>query len=128
MRMGSKDLYLCLIPNPLDRVPSVTQDDVSELEETTPSRSWSLLQPLSGTCLYVGPFSVRQERALAYLRLYPKHRQGWFTYSYCHNDQIRQFKEAAQAPDPIGISSFLLILQDCAYFCTACFPVEILQC
>lgn len=22
-----------------------------------------------------------------------KHRQGWFTYSYCHNEEIRQFKE-----------------------------------
>jgi hypothetical protein len=25
-----------------------------------------------------------------------QHRQGWFTYSYCHNKAIRQFKELAQ--------------------------------
>ncbi|KAF5380935.1 hypothetical protein D9615_003883 [Tricholomella constricta] len=74
MKMGSKDSYLCLIPKPASNIPPVPDDDPSDFE-STPSRSWSLLQPLSGTCLY--------------------HRQGWFTYSYCHNEEIRQFKEAA---------------------------------
>lgn len=33
----------------------------------------------------------------------PKHRQGWFTYSYCHNEEIRQFKEASQTqPNTAG--------------------------
>ncbi|KAF8163220.1 hypothetical protein B0H34DRAFT_794953 [Crassisporium funariophilum] len=72
MRMGPRDSYICLIPKPLDSIPSFTEEE-SDVD-VTPARSWSLLQPLSGTCLY--------------------HRQGWFTYSYCHNDEIRQFKEA----------------------------------
>ncbi|KAF4615460.1 hypothetical protein D9613_002962 [Agrocybe pediades] len=71
MKMGSRDSYLCLIPKPLDNVPAI-QDDVSDAD-VTPAKSWSLLQPLTGTCLY--------------------HHQGWFTYSYCHNDEIRQFRE-----------------------------------
>lgn len=76
MRTSPTDSYLCLIPKPPDTVHSSSEDLVSD-SEITPSRSWSLLQPLSGTCLY--------------------HRQGWFTYSYCHNEEVRQFKEAVQA-------------------------------
>ncbi|PPQ86866.1 hypothetical protein CVT25_012585 [Psilocybe cyanescens] len=72
MRMGPRDSYICLIPKPLDNTPPLQEDDSDA--DMTPARSWSLLQPLTGTCLY--------------------HRQGWFTYSYCHNDEIRQFKEA----------------------------------
>ncbi|GAW08394.1 misfolded glycoproteins degradation protein [Lentinula edodes] len=75
MKMGPRDSYLCLVPRPLEFSSSTS--DVDSDEEITPARSWSLLQPLSGTCLY--------------------HRQGWFTYSYCHNDQIRQFRELPQA-------------------------------
>jgi len=69
--MGPRDSYLCLIPHPLHTIPLLEEDDLDI--GVTPARSWSLLQPLSGTCLY--------------------HRQGWFTYSYCHNQEIRQFKE-----------------------------------
>lgn len=29
--------------------------------------------------------------------LLSQHRQGWFTYSYCHNKEIRQFRELAQS-------------------------------
>ncbi|KAJ7685098.1 hypothetical protein DFH06DRAFT_1157432 [Mycena polygramma] len=72
LRMGP-DEYLCLIPKPLE--PPAPEDDPDD--EPTPAHSWSLLQPLSGTCLY--------------------HRQAWFTYSYCHNDEIRQFRELIQA-------------------------------
>ncbi|KDR81520.1 hypothetical protein GALMADRAFT_239520 [Galerina marginata CBS 339.88] len=75
MKMGQRDSYLCLIPKPLDNIPTVPDDDSDA--DVTPARSWSLLQPLAGTCLY--------------------HRQGWFTYSYCHNDEIRQFKEVVPA-------------------------------
>lgn len=81
MRMGPKDSYICLIPTLPDYRAPIQEDDLPELN-IPPSRSWALLQPLTGTCLY--------------------HRQGWFTYSYCHNDQIRQFKEASQNPNPIG--------------------------
>ncbi|OSC99033.1 hypothetical protein PYCCODRAFT_1453986 [Trametes coccinea BRFM310] len=70
MKMGPKSSFVCLIPPPPQEPPAVedTPTDVS-----TPVHSWSLLQPLSGKCLY--------------------HRQGWFTYSYCHNSHVRQFHE-----------------------------------
>ncbi|KAK7467006.1 Protein OS-9 [Stygiomarasmius scandens] len=73
LKMG-RDSYLCLIPEPLHLPPP--PEEVQDESALTPAHSWSLLQPLTGTCLY--------------------HRQGWFTYSYCHNDQIRQFKELIQ--------------------------------
>ncbi|KAG6890458.1 hypothetical protein C0992_001505 [Termitomyces sp. T32_za158] len=76
MKMGPKDSYLCLIPKVDATVQPASSDDPSDFEPV-PSRSWSLLQPLSGTCLY--------------------HRQGWWTYSYCHNQEIRQFKEATNS-------------------------------
>ncbi|KAJ4488099.1 hypothetical protein J3R30DRAFT_3654443 [Lentinula aciculospora] len=79
MKMGPRDSYLCLVPKALDL--SSPSSDYNSDEEITPARSWSLLQPLSGSCLY--------------------HRQGWFTYSYCHNDQIRQFRELPQAKSHI---------------------------
>lgn len=32
-----------------------------------------------------------------------KHRQGWFTYAYCHNHHVRQFKELEHShPHPPG--------------------------
>ncbi|KAL1944553.1 hypothetical protein VTO73DRAFT_2983 [Trametes versicolor] len=70
MRFGPKSSFVCLIPPPPKEPPPVedTPTDVA-----TPVHSWSLLQPLSGKCLY--------------------HRQGWFTYSYCHNSHVRQFHE-----------------------------------
>ncbi|TEB31253.1 hypothetical protein FA13DRAFT_1754770 [Coprinellus micaceus] len=76
MKMGSKDSYICYIPKAPD-APSTRQEEAEAEADATPARSWSLLQPLSGTCIY--------------------HRQGWFTYSYCHNEQIRQFREQAQS-------------------------------
>jgi len=75
MKMGSHDSYICLVPGPLDIDPPTTDDQPTA--NASPARTWSLLQPLTGTCLY--------------------HRQGWFTYSYCHNNEIRQFKELMQA-------------------------------
>ncbi|KAF5365602.1 hypothetical protein D9758_003228 [Tetrapyrgos nigripes] len=75
LKMGPRDSYLCLIPDPLELPPEPAEDLESE-SALTPAHTWSLLQPLTGTCLY--------------------HRQGWFTYSYCHNDEIRQFKELIQ--------------------------------
>ncbi|KAJ6630701.1 hypothetical protein B0H10DRAFT_1982444, partial [Mycena sp. CBHHK59/15] len=79
LKMGP-DSYLCLTPAPLDAAPPPPEEDPVD---ATPAHSWSLLQPLSGTCLYVGiPL---------------------FTYSYCHNEEIRQFRELIQArPLPTG--------------------------
>ena len=90
--MGPRDSYICLIPKPLDTVPSFTDDDLDT--DVTPARSWSLLQPLTGTCLYVRCHLPSESRSITILTLLSQqHRQGWFTYSYCHNDEIRQFKE-----------------------------------
>ncbi|KZT67706.1 hypothetical protein DAEQUDRAFT_672752 [Daedalea quercina L-15889] len=74
MRLGPRTAYLCLIPPPPDEsfatIPNEPVPDIS------PQHGWSLLQPLNGKCLY--------------------HRQGWFTYAYCHNSHVRQFHELPQ--------------------------------
>ncbi|KAG6903208.1 hypothetical protein C0995_002751 [Termitomyces sp. Mi166 len=54
MKMGPEDSYLCLIPRVDATVQPSSNDDPSDFE-FAPSRSWSLLQPLSGTCLYIRP-------------------------------------------------------------------------
>ncbi|KAJ7632532.1 hypothetical protein FB45DRAFT_912705 [Roridomyces roridus] len=78
LKMGP-DEYLCLVPKPLEAPPPEEEPE----EDITAAHSWSLLLPLAGTCLY--------------------HRQAWFTYSYCHNEEIRQFRELIQArPLPTG--------------------------
>ncbi|KAG9103238.1 Protein OS-9 [Ceratobasidium sp. 370] len=79
MRLGPGKEYLCLIPPP-DEGSAPFEDPAPP--PSHPSKTWSLLQPLSGKCLY--------------------HRQGWFTYSYCHNDHVRQFREMTHGhPHPI---------------------------
>ena len=50
MRLGPSKSYLCLIPPPPTLPPPSPDDSQAAV---TPSHSWSLLQPLSGTCLYV---------------------------------------------------------------------------
>ncbi|KZV71874.1 hypothetical protein PENSPDRAFT_605223 [Peniophora sp. CONT] len=74
MRLGSKDSYLCLVPPPPEYQSTPPQEE--EPTELTALHSWSLLQPLAGSCIY--------------------HRQGWFTYAYCHNSHVRQFHETRQ--------------------------------
>ena len=99
MKIGPRDAYICLIPNPPDVNPSTVDDDAAA--GVSPARSWSLLQPLTGTCLYVCfflycPRSLHHPLTFFFFAVI-KHRQGWFTYSYCHNREIRQFKELNQA-------------------------------
>ncbi|KIJ16810.1 hypothetical protein PAXINDRAFT_98609 [Paxillus involutus ATCC 200175] len=77
MRMGPNNDFLCLIPPARDIGASAPEE--FDGDETL-RNSWSLLQPLSGKCLY--------------------YRQTWFTYSYCHNQLIRQFKELASPHTP----------------------------
>lgn len=56
MRMGPRHSYVCLIsPPPVDNT-SVQTDDAPA--DVTPVHTWSLLQPLSGTCLFVRNDSV----------------------------------------------------------------------
>lgn len=69
MKIGPENHFLCLVPPPRDSSPVSEELDRNEVIRN----GWSLLQPLTGRCLY--------------------HRQTWFTYSYCHNHEIRQFKE-----------------------------------
>ena len=40
-------------------------------------------------------FGISVSRLILISSLTLQHHQGWFTYSYCHNDEIRQFKEMA---------------------------------
>jgi protein OS-9 len=50
MKMGSRDTYLCFIPPPIKQDSPPPEETITEV---TASHSWSLLQPLDGTCLYV---------------------------------------------------------------------------
>ena len=65
MKLGPKSEYLCLIPRPPQESP-VVEEPATEV--ATPVHSWSLLQPLSGTCLYV---SVRLQYELERRRQSP---------------------------------------------------------
>ncbi len=49
--MGPHDSYICLIPKPLDQDPLLKVEDSHG--DVTPEGPWSLLQSLTGTCLYV---------------------------------------------------------------------------
>lgn len=51
--MGPQDSYICLIPKTLGQDHSLKDEDFDG--DVTPERSWTLLQPLAGTCLYVCP-------------------------------------------------------------------------
>ena len=82
MKMGPHDSYLCLIPKPLDNVPAVQEQDSDA--DVTPARSWSLLQPLSGPCLYVCPHLSSEYRfprliLISSLTLYSTTRAGSLT-------------------------------------------------
>ncbi|KAI0006085.1 hypothetical protein BJV74DRAFT_792485 [Russula compacta] len=50
MKMGPRDTYLCFTPPSIKQGPPPPEETITEV---TASRSWSLLQPLDGTCLYV---------------------------------------------------------------------------
>ena len=54
MKMGPRDTYLCFIPAPIKQDPPAQEETITEV---TASHSWSLLQPLDGTCLYVRDLS-----------------------------------------------------------------------
>lgn len=50
-----------------------------------------------------------------------QHRQGWFTYSYCHNDQIRQFRELQQTQSHIPGNPSIPFSNYCSVF-----PLDVL--
>ncbi|KIO19948.1 hypothetical protein M407DRAFT_11145 [Tulasnella calospora MUT 4182] len=79
IKLGPKRSYVCLIPPTLESAPR----EFEEPAPADPAKSWQLLQPLAGHCLY--------------------HKQGWFTYAYCHNQYVRQFREMEHThPHPPG--------------------------
>ncbi|KAF7793186.1 hypothetical protein EIP86_004295 [Pleurotus ostreatoroseus] len=93
MKLGPKNSFLCMIPPPPVENTSIPLDDSST--DITPARTWSLLQPLSGTCLYVRRPSLSVKRNFL-MHVCTQHRQGWFTYAYCHNSHVRQFHELSK--------------------------------
>ncbi|KAL1407316.1 Protein OS-9 [Vanrija albida] len=66
--------YLCAMPSL--NVTESQRDDNERYEndepEPDPAASWQALNHLDGKCLYL--------------------RHAWFTYSYCHNSHLRQFR------------------------------------
>ncbi|WVF69689.1 hypothetical protein IAT40_004468 [Kwoniella sp. CBS 6097] len=80
---GAPYPYLCLMPSPnttssqlrlLDQMEDAIVEDQTNGSELDPSQGWAALGHLEGKCLYS--------------------KQGWFTYAYCHNSHIRQFRQA----------------------------------
>ncbi|WWD21612.1 hypothetical protein CI109_106098 [Kwoniella shandongensis] len=77
--------YLCLMPSSNTTAAQTSRiDQLDEVEdELDPVQGWQALSHLEGKCLYS--------------------RQGWFTYAYCHNNYIRQFRQAHHKhPHPPG--------------------------
>ncbi|WVN89339.1 uncharacterized protein L203_104562 [Cryptococcus depauperatus CBS 7841] len=73
--------YLCLMPSSNTTKSQIaTLDQLEDVEdELDPVQGWQALSHLKGKCLYS--------------------KQGWFTYAYCHDSYIRQFRAAAH-PHP----------------------------
>ncbi|KIR33076.1 protein OS-9 [Cryptococcus deuterogattii MMRL2647] len=73
--------YLCLMPSNNSTASQMARiDQLEEVEdELDPDQGWKALSHLDGKCLYS--------------------KQGWFTYAYCHDSYIRQFRAAAH-PHP----------------------------
>lgn len=77
MRLGPDGRHICTIPT-VQAPPAMnaTEKELSKVEEErelarATTRGWELLAPLDGKCLYF--------------------MSGWWSYSYCHNREVRQF-------------------------------------
>jgi Glucosidase II beta subunit-like protein len=86
MILGDKD-YLCAIPTVEDNGNN-TQKNLSKAEEEkelslAATRGWELLKEMEGKCMYF--------------------MAGWWSYSFCHNSQIKQFH---QMPAPRNVPMF----------------------
>ncbi|BEI83897.1 hypothetical protein CcaverHIS002_0405010 [Cutaneotrichosporon cavernicola] len=66
--------YLCAMPSVNTTMAQTVQEALDE-PEPDPEESWRALSHLDGQCLY--------------LRI----PHSWFAYAYCHNKDIRQFRE-----------------------------------
>lgn len=55
MSLSGQNPYVCLIPPPIE---SHTQSAEEPQLEANAAQTWSLLQPLSGSCLYVCAHAV----------------------------------------------------------------------
>lgn len=106
MKLGPRASYLCLTPPPPQDSPNLAAEESTDV---TPVHTWSLLQPLAGTCLYVRDVVALFSPSHAHLSSV-QHRQGWFTYSYCHNSHVRQFHELANPQAQRPGEDFIIIL------------------
>ncbi|KAK9478570.1 hypothetical protein V1514DRAFT_330446 [Lipomyces japonicus] len=74
--------YFCSIPILEQQIPlNASEEEISKTEEEgrlarAQVYGWELLDPLNGVCLY--------------------YIAGWWTYSFCHNKEVKQFHQLAQ--------------------------------
>lgn len=79
MRLHGDRKFLCAIPAVKPPPPmNATEKELSKVEEEkelarATSRGWELLSDLDGKCLYFV--------------------SGWWSYSFCHNREVRQFHQ-----------------------------------
>ena len=79
MRLHKDRKFLCAIPTVKPPPPmNATEKELSKVEEEkelarATSRGWELLSDLDGKCLYFV--------------------SGWWSYSFCHNREVRQFHQ-----------------------------------
>jgi len=87
--------YLCLLPPPASSDPtSPSPDTPVEADEPAfdPDLPERLLRHLSSSCLFV--------------------RAGWFTYSYCHNGEVRQFREKTRSNWPPAADAWVPVVDE----------------
>lgn len=63
MKMGSRDSYLCFVPNPLEILPPPPVEEPDG--EISLTHAWSLLEPLSENCLYVRAPSLTPQNTIS---------------------------------------------------------------
>ncbi len=95
MKMGPNDSYLCLIPKPLDPPASSAPEAEAELE-VSPAHSWSLLEPLTGSCLYVRSYTCLATGSLLTSRTAPPRLVHVFLLSQCGNPPVQRAHKPAR--------------------------------
>jgi hypothetical protein len=73
MKMGSDNEFICLIP-PASDTPVPAQEDIDH--DAILSNGWSLLEPLSGKCLYVRQLAYYSSKNTTEIRLCSTVKRG----------------------------------------------------